>query len=48
MRRLLKKEAGDNGEVKIKEPLQLFDEDSSSQYIEFNLLNGKKIKTNDL
>ncbi len=43
-----KKQAGDKGDVNIIKPLQLFDADSSSQYVGFSLSNGKKIQTNDL
>lgn len=45
---IAKTEAGETDDVKIKEPLRLFDEDSSQQFMEFYLYNQKKIKTRDL
>lgn len=47
---MLAKEAngGKSKGIKILEPLQLFDGDSSSQYLELPMANSKKINTSDL
>lgn len=45
---LARDKAGENGPIEIMEPLELFGQDSSAQYLQFYLLNQKQIKTNDL
>lgn len=45
---LARKKAGENGNIEILKPLELFNSDSTIQYFDFLLKNNKEIKSYDL